>query len=123
MKKNPIQPVSNNEHGVLRFQENAIVSFLLDNGGIDMNKLAVLEFSDDDRQQFAQLIGYSLSGYGSLSYVSDDAYGVAAAMVEDELNEKDARIAHLERELYAVRCSLREPIARLYGIHPDDVGV
>ena len=120
---NPIQPLVKDDKGVLRFKENAIVRYILDNGGRDLNDLAVMDFSDDDRQQVAQLIGYSLSGYGGLSYVSDDAYGIAATMVEDELSEKDARIAHLERELYAVRCSLREPIARLYGIHPDDVGV
>jgi hypothetical protein len=72
--KNPIQPTVKDEHGRVRFKENKIVSFLLDNGGLDMNKLAVLDFTVDDREQFAQLIGYSLDGYGMLSYVTDETY-------------------------------------------------
>ena len=64
-----------------RFKANPIVQYLLDNGavGVDMNHLALMDFSDEDRQQFAQLIGYSLGGYGDLGYVSDEAYERAAA--------------------------------------------
>lgn len=36
-----------------------------------MNLLAAMEFTDEDRQQFAQLIGYSVSGYGELPYAAD----------------------------------------------------
>lgn len=59
--------------GVLRYKENKIVRYLLDNGGIDMNKLASLSlsFSLDDLCQFAQLIGYSVDGYETLSYVQE----------------------------------------------------
>lgn len=39
-----------------------------------MNKLAIFAASAnipaDEQQQFAQLIGYSVSGYGDLSYVT-----------------------------------------------------
>jgi len=71
---NPIQPIGLDNNDVLRFKENKIVSFLLDNGGYDLNKLAVMDFTDDDRAQFAQLIGYSVSGFGELDYVSDEVY-------------------------------------------------
>jgi hypothetical protein len=37
-----------------------------------MNKLAMMPWSNEDRCQFAQLIGYSLGGYGELHYVSDE---------------------------------------------------
>jgi hypothetical protein len=121
MPHQPIQPLEKDANQTLRFKANAIVKHLLDNGGIDMNNLAVLDFSAEDRQQFAQLIGYSLSGYGELSYVTNDAYGVAATMKDEGLSEKDARIAYLEHELYMLRSSLREPIARLFGVHPDDL--
>jgi hypothetical protein len=60
-----------NDDGVVRFKRNAIVEYLLDNGGIDMNKIAMLKFSQEDRVQFAQLIGYSLNGFHELSYVPD----------------------------------------------------
>ena len=82
----PIQPLALDEHRILRFKRNAIVRFLLDAGPHDMNALAVMPFSDEDRQQFAQLIGYSLAGYGDLSYVSEEAYQraeeVAARLTE-----------------------------------------
>lgn len=71
--------------------------------------------------KLAQLIGYSLSGYSELSYVTDDAYAVAATIAEQGTSEKDARIAYLEEELSAVRLALREPIARLFGVDPNDL--
>jgi len=75
--KHPVQPLVKVE-GTIRFKKNAIVQYLLDSGTIDMNKLAVLPFSVEDRVQFAQLIGYSLAGFGELSYVSDKDYKKAA---------------------------------------------
>ncbi len=42
-----------------------------------MNDLAMLNFSNEDRIQFAQLIGYSHSGFGELSYVDDQTYEAA----------------------------------------------
>jgi hypothetical protein len=77
----PMQPLVTDAQGTVRFKENAIVRHLLDNGGIDLNTLGALEFTDEDRQQFAQLIGYSVSGYGELRYVSDRSYERAAAGV------------------------------------------
>lgn len=73
----PIQPLVLDENGVLRFEENKIVRYLLDAGPFDMNKLALMPFSNEDREQFAQLIGYSLSGFSELSYVSDETYNRA----------------------------------------------
>lgn len=79
--KHPTQPLERDAHGALRFKRNEIVRYLLDQGGIDMNALAVLPFSPEDRQQFAQLIGYSLVGYGELSYVDKKAWNRAAGRV------------------------------------------
>ena len=73
MSKHPMQPVEIPEDGTIRFKDNKIVRFLLDAGDIDMNKLATIPFSDEDRMQFAQLIGYSVSGYGELSYASEES--------------------------------------------------
>lgn len=75
MPKHPMQPLEWDKNEVLRFKRNPIVEFLLDNPArVDMNLLARMDFSREDRQQFAQLIGYSLSGYSELSYVTDSAY-------------------------------------------------
>ncbi len=74
------QPLVTDGQGVLRFQRNALVDALYEHGvktGLGLNELQKMDFSDEDRQQFAQLIGYSLSGYGTLGYVSDEAYAAA----------------------------------------------
>lgn len=82
VKQQPMQPLVRDADGVIRFQQNAIVRFLLDWAspkGMSLNDLALIPFSEDDRAQFAQLIGYSLSGYGELSYVSDESWTAAEA--------------------------------------------
>jgi hypothetical protein len=119
--KNSIQPLFDND-GVLRFKSNAIVEYLLDHGGIDLNDLAEIEFSNDDRQHFAQLIGYSLSGFGELSYVSDIDYITAELKHFAGQSDVDTRIEVLLDTINELKRGLREPIARLYDIHPDDLG-
>lgn len=122
--KNPIQPLAMDSHNVLRFKKNAIVDHMLNvcqKHGCSLNDLACMEFSNDDRSQLAQLIGYSLSGYGELGYVGNDAYCVAEKMAKENKSEVEARIEYLEEELAEVRKSLCEPVARLFGIHPDDL--
>jgi hypothetical protein len=71
---NPDQPIHTDKHGHRRFKGNMIVRHLLDNGGMNLNNLATMDFSNDDWMQFAQLIGYSVSGWGELSYVSNKRY-------------------------------------------------
>ena len=70
----PNQPINTDADGVKRFRANAIVKLLLDRGRFDMNDLAAMPFGNDDRAQFAQLIGYSVDGWGTLPYVSDEAW-------------------------------------------------
>lgn len=69
-KPHPQQPVVIDDHGTPRFKQNAIVHLLLKTGRFDMNTLAMMNFTDEDRDQFAQLIGYSVDGYRELDYVS-----------------------------------------------------
>lgn len=76
--RHPVQPLITGKDGVTRFKANAIVQFLLDAGPFDPNQLALMNFSDEDREQFAQLTGYSLSGFASLRYVSNRTYETAA---------------------------------------------
>ncbi len=119
----PIQPLALDSRGTLRFKENALVRYILDNGGIDMNHLAMIDFPQEDREQFAQLIGYSLSGFADLSYVTDATYGAAEKMYEDGLSDKDARIAELEETLAGIREGLRIAAEAAFRIHPDDLEV
>lgn len=81
-QRNPLtmQPIVQDKRGVFRFKRNGLVDALYEHGvktGLSLNELHCMDFTDEDRQQFAQLIGYSVSGYGSLSYVSDEAYEAA----------------------------------------------
>lgn len=121
MTKHPIQPLEEDRQGVIRFKRNAIVCHLLDHGSLDMNDLARLDFTREDREQFAQLIGYSHSGSGDLGYVSDETWKAAIAMFEDGKSEVQARIDDLEEQLRNLRAALREPMAALFQIHPDDL--
>jgi hypothetical protein len=119
--KHPIQPLIKDDKGILRFKHNAIVRSLLDDGPYDMNNLSVMTFSSEDREQFAQLIGYSLSGFFELDYVTDSTYLTAAKMAESNSDEKDARIKYLEETLAAVKTGLKDIIPELFRIHPDDL--
>ena len=85
----PLQPIYLDSQGIARFRENRIVRFLLDNGPNDMNRLARLGFTNEDHEQFAQLIGYSVSGFGDLSYASPATVAAADAIVEQLLNGLD----------------------------------
>src|SRR5712671_4545568 len=68
---------------IIRFKSNAIVRVLLDAGPFDMNQLAVMNFSQEDRAHLAHLIGYSVSGWGELSYVSEEHLAEADQAAED----------------------------------------
>lgn len=127
--KNPLQPIITDDHGTVRFKKNAIVDHLLTHGGINLHELAVYNaqhevFSQDDQEQFAQLIGYSLSGFGSLSYVSSQTCEAADQMAANsELCEKGARIAALELALEGARKAAKHLVCALFRNHPDDLEV
>lgn len=87
-----------------------------------MNDLADMDFTNEEWRQFAQLIGYSLSGYSELSYVDDAAYNEAVSASKNK-DPRDAKIAYLEGELKALREGLIKPMARLFEKHPDDFKV
>lgn len=118
--RQPIQPIDIDERGALRFRKNTIVCRLLDEGGIDLNDIAMWDAPQTDREQFAMLIGYSLDGFGSLSYASDETYEAAVAMVEGAPSEAAARLAECQRLLARLRKECGPALADLFGKHPDD---
>ncbi|MBZ9574589.1 hypothetical protein [Modicisalibacter sp. MOD 31.J] len=81
----PMQPIGLDPHGRPRFEPNPIVDYLACTVS-DLNHLAVwcAENAVDPKyqEQLAQLIGYSVDGYGTLSYVSDESHERAAAQAE-----------------------------------------
>lgn len=74
-ERNPMQPVGLVD-GVMRFKRNKIVDDLLTFAtpkGFDMNFIVGSgNYTQDDMEQFAQLIGYSICGFHEIPYVSDE---------------------------------------------------
>ena len=118
----PLQPIVKDERGTVRFRANAIVKWLLDAGPIDLNRIAARAFDAEDREQFAMLIGYSLGGASELSYFSDETIEAAEAMAKGAISEADARNAVLRETIEKVQDGMREGVAELFGMHPDDLG-
>lgn len=118
-KKHPIQPLVTDDNGVIRFKGNAIVRHLLDNGGIDLNQIAILDFSREDREQFAQLIGYSHSGASGLGYMSHEVIEVAEAMHKSGKSETESRYEYIQLKLDEVRRCMRPAIAELFDVGED----
>ncbi len=70
--EHPVQPIVRAKDGVYRFKRNQIVRDLLEFAqvrGFGLNEIACREYDRNDREQLAQLIGYSVSGAGDLSYM------------------------------------------------------
>lgn len=89
-RKHPVQEVVIDEEGRPRFVENRLVRHLADAYGL--NELTA-RFRDrtgehrEDWEQLAQLIGYSVQGFGDLSYVSDETYNEAMRLGEQARTE------------------------------------
>lgn len=122
--KYPVQPLFTDEVGTVRFKSNPIVDWLLEVGGQDMNTIAMNpNFSKADRSNFAALIGYSLSGWGGLDYVTDQEYAAAEASLGEEnfgeVKQLRARIAYLEETLETERQAVRELVEKVFPRSSD----
>lgn len=117
--KHPIQPIIKIDD-ILYFKKNSIVEFLAHGR---LNELAAMNFPKEDWEQLAQLIGYSLSGFSDLSYVSDETYNNALKMYKTGKTEAEARIEYLEETLNNVRKYLKKIVPMLFKIHIDDLEV
>lgn len=79
----PRQPMHIDEEGTVRFVPNAVVVHLLDNGGLDMNALAMVDgIPPEDWRQFLQLIGYSVGGYCDYDAVDIEETKKVSAVAE-----------------------------------------
>ena len=117
MSRQPMQPIVVDSIGHYRFKENHIVRRLLDAGGISLNDIATWNMSNGDKKQFAQLIGYSLSGYGELSYIKDEDYETAYQVATTGLDEEEVKLLVLERKLEEIRKKLKGLIGIIGGTY------
>lgn len=72
--------------GVIRFRKNAIVRMLVDEGSITLNQVADRDFSQEDMEQFIQLIGFSVCG--AVPYMSE-AMTARADLEADGIESKE----------------------------------
>lgn len=91
MKLHPQQEIVIGPMGVIRFRENKIISYLQRSGKLNLNEIARMNFPREDRIQLAQLIGYSVSGFGDLSYVPRKLAGACDAQADKLLRKKKGR--------------------------------
>jgi len=77
-----MQPIELDRDGTPRFKENAIVRWLVDSARVNLNDIRVHRFPIEDVEQFWQLLGYSVSGYGELSFTRDETVAEADRIAE-----------------------------------------
>lgn len=112
----PIQPIKDN-----RFVQNRIVNAILEVSQLDLNDIAGMDFTEQERMQFAQLIGYSLGGFSGLSYVNNVTYHAACEMASGA-TEEQSRTKALRNHIMDICEGLKIAAAAAFEIHPDDLG-
>jgi len=90
----PMQPIEDDGNDVIRFKPNAIVNWMVEQGKagnkFDLNDIASSPFSREDREQFNQLLGYSVGGFSELSCVRNKT-AAAAEKAADVVRERMAK--------------------------------
>lgn len=87
--RHPMQPLVLDAEGVVRFKDNSIVRYMLEAGRIggrfDLNSIVGWcgDFSQEDLEQFYQLIGYSVSDYGGLSFIRPETANTCDNAAQD----------------------------------------
>ncbi len=91
----PMQPIYLDEKGTARFRANKIVQWMVEKGGkgqrFDLNDIAgelgpLLDV--EEHEQFNQLLGYSVCGFGDLSGMRRSVVAKADRITETLLSKK-----------------------------------
>lgn len=77
-----MRPIIKDSRGVVRFKANAIVNWIVSSGRLNLNDIFLDGYSIEDIEEFWQLMGYSVSGYGELSFIREKTAAVADAIAE-----------------------------------------
>ncbi|HYX21035.1 MAG TPA: hypothetical protein VFA98_09355 [Thermoanaerobaculia bacterium] len=94
--RQPRQPIGFDEDGIVRFKANEIVRLLLEESkkhGFGLNEIARAVLTEEvpigDAVQFWQLLGYSVSGYGDLSFIPKKEIEMCDALAAMVLSEAE----------------------------------
>jgi hypothetical protein len=89
-----MQPIERGKDKCIRFKANAIVRWLVNSKQIDLNQIAIYcqehRVPITDQEQFWQLLGYSVSGYGDLGFVRKKTIAAADLIASQSDAEVDA---------------------------------
>lgn len=114
--KKRMQPIVLNEKGVPQFQPNEAINRLFDAHAVYAATLLEAEdFSEDDRQQFAQLIGYTVQAYCKLPFASAEV--AAEAQRKGALLVRAAAEAARLKRFREDRAAMPERNAHLFDLH------
>lgn len=102
--KHPMQYIKKN-----RFVENKIITMLVD--AYNLNKIAAMDFDNDDYDQLLQLMGYSTSG---VPYRDQDKYDIT----DDDQASPETVFEEKYKEL---KNSLRPIMADLFNKCEEDL--
>lgn len=109
--QHPFQPLyltSSEENAVLRFKKNNIIDYLFTSGKLDLNAIMGMGFPVEDYEQLAQLLGYSHSGFGSLSYVRNETWYGAREASKGHDSMLMARYTALTKELADIKAIIKK---------------
>lgn len=115
MALHPIQPLEIDAHGTLRFKENKIVRFLLDEYKPGLNHLCQIATSED-YCQLIQLIGYSHNGTTNMGSMSDEVWLTSQKMHESGKSELESRNEVLREQLESIKKAAEEAINVLNNV-------
>jgi hypothetical protein len=120
---NDVFPIQTIKDG--RFVENRIVTALLDSSSLDLNDLARMDFTNQERTQLLQLIGYSISGISCMDCVDNETFDAIEAIERDSnsgsyMSQLEARNKSLREELAEVRSHIAQAASVLFEMHIDD---
>jgi len=88
--KHPMQPIFLDEQGVARFKENPIIRFLLNEAHANISHVVNSGFSQEDIDQFTQLLGCSVCAFGDYGFASKKAVKKADKKAR-KLNERRSK--------------------------------
>lgn len=112
----PIQPLLQDEDGTVYFKENSVVTYLWIYSRLKIADITKQGFSQEDKEQFAQLIGFNIDRFSELDCASQEVIHAANRMFIDGDDERDARINDLTGRQTELKEGLVEVVRLLFGV-------
>jgi hypothetical protein len=88
--KQPMQPIYIDHQDVTRFKNNGVVQWIIDSKKLSLNDIDTEAFPAEDVAQFWQMLGYSTSGYGGLSFIPEAIVAEADAKAAELIQARKA---------------------------------